>query len=54
MSRTRKGSKGPGHEYWKSRYHRYGEVPGRITKVLTHRKERRQAKKAVEEELCHS
>ena len=44
MSRTIKGSKGPGYEYWKSRLHRWGELPGRRTKTLTHRKERRSAK----------
>lgn len=30
-----------GKEYWASRLHRYGEQPGRATKVLTHRHERR-------------
>lgn len=38
-----------GKEYWKSRLHRWGEIPGRVTKQLTHRKERRVAKKALEE-----
>jgi hypothetical protein len=32
-------------EYWKSRFAPGGEEPGRITKDLTHRKDRRQAKK---------
>lgn len=41
MSRTNKGSKGPGHEYWASRLDKGGEAPGRETKRLTHRKERR-------------
>lgn len=41
MSRTKKGGKGPGYEYWKSRLHPQGETPGRLTKRLTHRKERR-------------
>jgi hypothetical protein len=36
-------------EYWKSRLHEQGEIPGRFTKELTHRKERRQAKKIVKE-----
>lgn len=39
-----------GKEYWKSRLHRWGEIPGRVTKQLTHRKERRVAKKVLEEE----
>ena len=51
MSRTRHQLKakrrGIGKEYWKSRLHKHGEEPGRITKVLTHRKERRYAKAIV-------
>lgn len=34
----------PGKEYWKSRLHSGGEVPGRWTKKMTHKKERRKAK----------
>ena len=45
MSRTKKGSKGPGAEYWKSRLHRHGEAPGMVTKKLTHKAERRKAKR---------
>jgi hypothetical protein len=55
MSRTLKGSKGPGYEYWKSRLHRWGERPGRYTKVRTHRKERRQSRQIESDEynsLC--
>lgn len=29
-----------GKEYWKSRLHRHGEIPGRLTKKMTHKKER--------------
>ena len=29
-----------GKEYWKSRLYPHGEVPGKITKKLTHKKER--------------
>jgi hypothetical protein len=36
-----------GREYWSSRLHRHGEIPGRYTKVITHRKERREAKAAI-------
>lgn len=38
-----------GKEYWKSRLHRWGEAPGRVTKDLTHKKERRE-KRIVERE----
>lgn len=50
MSRTNKGSKGPGYEYWASRLHRYGEAVGRFTKMLTHRRERRRGKSEVRED----
>lgn len=45
MSRTFKGSKPQGYEYWSRRpYSRHhGAAPGRLTKILTHRKERREA-----------
>lgn len=33
-----------GKEYWKSRLAPGGEAPGRITKTLTHKKERRAIK----------
>lgn len=36
-----------GKEYWKSRLHRYGEIPGRFTKDLTHKKERKQNKRVA-------
>lgn len=53
MSRTFHKQKqkncGLGKEYWKSRLHRFGEVTGRFTKILTHRKERR-LKKKIERE----
>lgn len=44
MSRSKKGGKSPGFEYWKSRLKRYGDQPGKDTKVLTHKVERRPAK----------
>tara|TARA_R110002126_G_scaffold98259_3_gene228587 strand:- start:2615 stop:2785 length:171 start_codon:yes stop_codon:yes gene_type:complete len=48
MSRTyhkeRASKRGIGKEYWKSRLHKHGEVTGRFTKKLTHRKERRAGK----------
>lgn len=50
MSRTRKETKAPGFEYWKSRLHKHGETPGRITKRLTHRKERREGRSIIRQE----
>ena len=47
-----KNAEGKGHlgkEYWKSRLHKYGEDPGRYTKYLTHKKERRENKRMVYE-----
>ena len=45
MSRTRKGSKGPGHEFWSPRPpNQHGASPDRRTKTQTHRTERRVAK----------
>jgi len=38
-----------GTDYWKSRLHRWGEIPGRFTKHLTHKKERREKKKIERE-----
>ena len=36
-----------GKEYWKSRLHPHGETPGRETKKLTHKKERRTIKQLI-------
>jgi hypothetical protein len=36
-----------GKEYWKSRLHPQGEIPGRFTKDLTHKKERKQNKRVA-------
>jgi hypothetical protein len=48
MSRTKKGAKGPGYEYWS---HRPVKVkfpsPGRETKAVTHRQERAAARNEV-------
>lgn len=42
MSRTKSGSKGPGHEYWSNRPgNRHGGLLGRAQKRWTHRAERR-------------
>lgn len=50
MSRTRKGGKGSGHEYWSRRPFK-GVIadPGRVTKKITHKMERAQAKQALKE-----
>jgi hypothetical protein len=37
----------PGKEYWKSRFHKSGEVLGSFTKKLTHHKERKEGKQLV-------
>lgn len=39
----RKNKKGYGHEYWSPRFPKMRD-PGKDTKVLTHRQERRKAK----------
>jgi len=39
-----------GREFWASRLHRGGELIGRFTKLLTHRKERRAGKRAARNE----
>jgi hypothetical protein len=44
MSRSIKGAKGPGYEYW-GRRPCNGYPPGRWAKTLTHRRERRSNKK---------
>jgi len=47
MSRSKKGSKGPGHEYWTKRPgNECGGDPGEFTKNRTHRLERLEARKA--------
>lgn len=52
MSRTYKGSKGPGYEYWKSRYSPGAiEDPGHFMKKLTHKRERQQSKKIIKNEI---
>jgi hypothetical protein len=49
MSRTNKGKRHTGYEYWSKRpiSNKSGAVPGKETKRRTHRAERRQAKKQV-------
>ncbi len=46
MSRTRRGSKPPGYEFWSARPgNRYGGATGRYAKKRTHSAERAQGKK---------
>lgn len=47
MSRSKKGSKGPGYEYWSKRPGESGATPGEFSKNRTHRLERLEAKKAA-------
>lgn len=43
MSRSKKGGKAPGYEYWSKRpvSNSHGAVPGKFTKRRTHKAERR-------------
>ncbi len=52
MSRTKKGNKSPGSEYWGKRpiARNHGAVPGRWTKKRTHRLERIEGKDEVEKQ----
>lgn len=47
MSHSIKGSKGPGFEYWGKRPIKAGTSPGKPTKVLTHKLERRRAEREL-------
>lgn len=51
MSRTRKGQKGPGYEYWSRRPGNFdGPKPGKKAKTVTHRLERAANKRTVQRE----
>lgn len=45
MSRTQKGSKAPGYEYWGKRPGSGYFAPGKYAKRVTHKAERQQGKK---------
>jgi len=50
MSRSNKGKKGPGYEYWSRRPgNKTGGIPGKETKK-THRLERLESKKIIRKE----
>lgn len=46
MSRSKKGGKGPGYEFWGRRPPKMAS-PGKITKKITHSIERAQSKKII-------
>jgi hypothetical protein len=46
MSRSKKGGKGPGHEYWSKRPFS-GVNPGKENKKITHRIERARSKQKL-------
>jgi hypothetical protein len=48
MSRTKKGSKGAGYEYWSKRPG--PTIPGKFAKTVTHKIERQQNKKLRKDE----
>lgn len=50
MSRTKKGAKGAGYEYWSKRPNSVSP-PGRKSKKITHKKERAQNKDITKREL---
>jgi len=50
MSRTRRGSRGPGYEYW-SRRPCSGWNPGRETKMISHQIERAREKATLHDEI---
>ena len=53
MSRTQRGNKGPGYEYWSRRplARKFGCPPGRGVKRETHKLERLEAKEEIRERL---
>lgn len=56
MSRTKKKTKAPGKEYWGKRpvSRNHGATPGKISKRLTHRLERLEAKIDADNRLCEA
>ena len=48
MSRTKKGAKGPGYEYWSRRPAKGCVDPGKRNKTVTHRLERAAAKRELD------
>lgn len=50
MSRTKKGNKPPGYDYWSKRP-LSGSSPSKFIKTKTHRIERQKAKEEIQEDL---
>ncbi len=51
MSRTKKGSKAGGYEYWSRRpFNQCGQTPGPFAKRRTHKAERAEGKRDAQEE----
>lgn len=50
MSRTKKGAKSPGYDFWSRRPHS-GDGYGPVVKQLTHRVERQRARDEVRQQL---
>ena len=51
MSRSKKGRKAPGYEYWSRRpFNRCGQTPGPFAKHRTHKAERQQGKRKISED----
>jgi len=50
MSRTKKGAKGPGYEYWSRRPTKGCVDSGKENKAVTHRLERAAAKRQLNKE----
>ncbi len=53
MSRTSKGQKGPGYEYWQTRISKWRCSPGSWTKRATNRILRRTRKQKDKEQCLH-
>lgn len=50
MSRTKKGKKSPGYDYWSRRPNK-GTSPGPVTKKITHRMERIESAEKIRKEI---
>lgn len=53
MSRSKKGSKPPGYEFWSRRPSSCNGGSGRWAKYFTHKKERMQSKEIIIDEMKH-
>lgn len=52
MSRSVKGAKGAGYEYWTRRNYKDMTKPGSISKKITRRHERRQGKQQINKDVA--